>query len=55
MDKNVYERLSRIYVDLIQLCHWLNEKRDFDTASRLILIAAQKRGDSKSKSDARVK
>jgi len=31
MDEDIYERLSRIHVDLIQLCHWLNEKRDFYT------------------------
>ena len=44
MDEDVYERLSRIHVDLIQLCQWLNEKWDFDSASRLIPIAAQKKG-----------
>jgi hypothetical protein len=39
MDDEIYERLSRIDDELIQLCAWLNEKRDVDTASRLIPIA----------------
>jgi hypothetical protein len=43
MDDDNYERLSRIHVDLIELCQWLNEKRDIEIASRLIPIAAQKK------------
>jgi len=38
MDEDAYERLSLINVQLIQLCRWLNEKRNIDTASRLIPI-----------------
>jgi hypothetical protein len=38
MDHDLYERLSRIHANIIQLCAWLNEKRDFDTASRLLPI-----------------
>jgi hypothetical protein len=38
MDENTYERLSLINVQIIRLCAWLNEKRDIETASRLLPI-----------------
>ena len=38
MDDDTYQRLSRLDEQLIQLCHWLNEKHDIATASRLIPI-----------------
>jgi hypothetical protein len=34
----IYERLSRIHDERMQVCRWLNEKRDTATASRLIPI-----------------
>ena len=36
MDGNTYERSSRIHADIVHLSARLNEKRDFDTASRLL-------------------
>jgi len=38
MDDDTYKRLFEINTRLIELCGWLNEKQDFDTASRLIPI-----------------
>ena len=38
MDDNSYQRLSQLHDELMQLCAWLNEKRDFATASRLMPI-----------------
>jgi len=38
MDDEAFQRLCRIDGELIQLCNWLNEKRDVATASRLIPI-----------------
>jgi len=38
MNNDVYQRLNRIDDELIQLCEWLNEKCDVDSASRLIPI-----------------
>jgi hypothetical protein len=38
MNKDIYKGLSLINVQLIKLCQWLNEKRDFATASRLLPI-----------------
>ena len=38
MDDDTYQCLSRIDEQLMELCRWLNEKREFATASRLIPI-----------------
>lgn len=38
MDDESFQQLSNIDDQLNQLCDWLNDKRDFDTASRLIPI-----------------
>ena len=38
MNEDAYQRLSRIHDELMQLCHWLNEKRNEASASRLIPI-----------------
>ena len=38
MDDDTYQGLSRIDEQLMELCRWLNEKRDIETASRLIPI-----------------
>jgi len=39
MDDDTFQRLSRIDEQLMELCRLLNEKRDSDTASKLIPIA----------------
>jgi hypothetical protein len=36
MDDDTLNQLLRIDDDLMQLCKWLNEKRDLETSSRLI-------------------
>jgi hypothetical protein len=36
IDYNTLEQLLRINNELVQLCKWLNEKRDMTTSSRLI-------------------
>ena len=38
MNDEAYQRLSRIDDELMRLCRWLNEKRDIETASRLLPI-----------------
>jgi hypothetical protein len=38
MDDDTYQRLSRIDEYLMELCRWLNERRDTAMASRLIPI-----------------
>jgi hypothetical protein len=40
MNGDTFERLSAINDRLIQLCDWLHDKRDFETASRLIPITS---------------
>ena len=36
IDDNTLKQLLRINDELMQLCNWLNEKRDIETSSRLI-------------------
>jgi hypothetical protein len=36
IDDDTLKRLLRINDELLQLCKWLNEKRDMATSSRLI-------------------
>jgi hypothetical protein len=36
IDDNTFKQLLRINDELLQLCKWLNEKRDMETSSRLI-------------------
>ena len=36
IDDNTLKQLLRINDELMQLCKWLNEKRDVETSSRLI-------------------
>jgi len=36
IDDDTLKQLLRINDELLQLCKWLNEKRDMDTSSRLI-------------------
>jgi hypothetical protein len=36
IDDNTLKQLLRIDDELMQLCKWLNEKRDMGTSSRLI-------------------
>ena len=36
IDDNTFKQLLRINDELMQLCKWLNEKRDMETSSRLI-------------------
>jgi hypothetical protein len=38
MNDDMYQSLSRIHDELMQLCRWLNERRDIATASRPIPI-----------------
>jgi hypothetical protein len=38
IDDDTLKQLPRINDELMQLCKWLNEKRDMDTSSRLILL-----------------
>jgi hypothetical protein len=35
-DDTLKQQLLRINDELLQLCKWLNEKRDMETSSRLI-------------------
>jgi len=41
MDDDTYHRLNRIHDELMQVCRWLNEKRDVATASRLMPITEE--------------
>jgi hypothetical protein len=36
IDDDTLKQLLRINDELLQLCKWLNEKRDMETSSRLI-------------------
>jgi hypothetical protein len=36
IDDDTLKQLLRISDELVQLCKWLNEKRDMETSSRLI-------------------
>jgi hypothetical protein len=36
IDDDTNKQLLRINDDLLQLCKWLNERRDLETSSRLI-------------------
>jgi hypothetical protein len=36
IDDDTLKQLQRINDELMQLCKWLNEKRDMETSSRLI-------------------
>jgi hypothetical protein len=36
IDDHTLKQLVRINDDLLQLCKWLNEKRDMETSSHLI-------------------
>jgi hypothetical protein len=36
IDDETLKQLLRISDELLQLCKWLNEKRDMETSSRLI-------------------
>jgi hypothetical protein len=36
IDDDTLKQLLRINDELMQLCNWLNERRDMDTSSRLI-------------------
>jgi hypothetical protein len=36
INDDTFKQLPRINDELMQLCKWLNEKRDLDTSSRLI-------------------
>jgi hypothetical protein len=36
IDDDTLNHLARINDELLQLCKWLNEKRDMETSSRLI-------------------
>lgn len=36
IDEDTLKQLLQINDELIQLCTWLNERRDLDTSSRLI-------------------
>jgi hypothetical protein len=38
IDDDTLKQLLRINDELMQLCKWLNEKRDMATSSRLILL-----------------
>ena len=38
IDDDTLKQLLRINDELMQLCKWLNEKRDMETSSRLILL-----------------
>ena len=38
IDDDTLKQLLRINDGLFQLCKWLNEKRDMETSSRLILL-----------------
>jgi hypothetical protein len=38
MEQTELGRLGQINVELYELCCWLNERRDLDTASKLIPI-----------------
>src|SRR5262249_48441173 len=41
IDDDTLKRLLRINDELLQLCKWLNEKRDMETSSRLIPLVDQ--------------
>jgi hypothetical protein len=38
IDDATLKQLLRINDELLQLCKWLNERRDMETSSRLILL-----------------
>jgi len=38
IDDDTLKQMLRIDDELMQLCKWLNEKRDMETSSRLILL-----------------
>ena len=38
IDDDTLKQLLRINDELLQLCKWLNEKRDMETSSRLIPV-----------------
>jgi len=38
IDDDTLKQLLRIDDELMRLCKWLNEKRDMETSSRLILL-----------------
>jgi hypothetical protein len=38
IDDDTLKQLLRINDELLQLCKWLNEKRDMETSSRLSVI-----------------
>jgi hypothetical protein len=38
IDDDTLKQLLRINDELLQLCKWLNEKRDMETSSRLISL-----------------
>jgi hypothetical protein len=41
MDDDTYQRLSRIDEQLMELCHWLIDKRDVATVPRLMPITEE--------------